>query len=666
MRRIAGSLALVALLWPASAAHSALGAPSATALAAAHTSYELRVKIDPEHHNLHVEGRMTIPAPLPQPLRIALSRSFPQPDLHIVDQDRIATTPVRLKQAWQSDQATAWELQLDAPRTDRSLVLAFSYDGGSKPGRIFAVAPAESYADGSSDPWYPQVRASDRESDVPNVTGVVNYEYSTGPALISSGRLITTSLKRVAGDDDYYIQEYRVDRPQPISFALGTFSLAHSKTVPQFELNYTTKRVDLDVRRDWVRAVLDRYVRWYGPFPHEAWRLVEVPVFSWGNDVDDLVPYGASLIDDWNDANFAHELSHPYWGGDYLANEGMATFAALETFEASQGAAAAERFRRTGAPGYFENASGLGYLKIAAAGFDSPLGVPAGTNGPAQNIDFGKGMFALDMLARTVGRDKFHAFLRTYWADQRAQEFKTFSWPGFFAALSKSTGRDMQYFYDEWFARGGAPEWTFAWHNDNRVVVGEVVQRGTPYSFDLPLEGRDQDGKLYATVMHVSGSRSTLRWALPAVMREVKDDPHYAILHWTPEYRTLATALVPFTRWNYKRYDGVDADLAASLAAVPKDDAFGTRFAIEYGWARIHIARGNWLEAQRLLNAALAEKVVRPESVPWAYIRLAQVEGELKNPPAQREALQHALAAARKYSDEAAAARATRQFAALN
>jgi len=49
--------------------------------------------------------------------------------------------------------------------------------------------------------------------------------------------------------------------------------------------------------------------------------------------------------------------------------------------------------------------------------------------------------------------------------------------------------------------------------------IGEVAQTGEPFTVDLPLEARDQDGKLYTTTMHVAGSRSTLRWPLPAVMR---------------------------------------------------------------------------------------------------------------------------------------------------
>jgi hypothetical protein len=612
---------------------------------------------------IHVSGEMTIPAPLPKTIRIALSRSFPKLELYARRQapmgPRVVNllSPIDLQPVGQTQFAQAWNLSLDpSVSRERSLTLTFYYGGGENAGRILAIGSNESYADGAADPWYPQVRTTENDADVPAAIGEVHYTFPAAKRLVSSGSL--------AEAKDGYAR-YSIQRPQPFSFALGSFQSVGSAGPTPFELNFLTRRPTDEQRRRWVKDVLERYVRWYGPYPHEAWRLVEVPVFAWGNDADDLVPYSTQLIEDWNDANFAHELSHPYWGGDYLANEGMATFAALETFEGSKGAAAAERFRRTGAPGYFENASGLGYLRIAAAGFDSPLGVPAGTNGAAQNVDFGKGMFVIDMLARTVGRDKFHAFLRSYWAEQRAQEFKNFSWAGFFTALSKSTGRNWQYFYDQWFSRGGAPDWTFTWHNENRVVVGEVVQAGEPFTFDLPLEGHDQDGHLYTTAVHVAGPHSTLRWTLPAVMREVKDDPHYTVLHWTPEYRALATALAPATRWNYRRYEGVDADLAAALAAVQRDDAYGTRFAIEYAWARTHIGRNNWSEAKRLLTDAMAERVVRTESVPYAYLSLARADSELKDVPAQRDALQRALAAARKYSDDAAAARAERQLAQL-
>jgi hypothetical protein len=143
-------------------------------------------------------------------------------------------------------------------------------------------------------------------------------------------------------------------------------------------------------------------------------------------------------------------------------------------------------------------------------------------------------------------------------------------------------------------------------------------------------------------------------------MIEVKDDPHYTVLHWTPEYRALANALAPFTRWNYHRYDSVIDDLTGSLTSVPGADKYGTRFAIEYAMARVQISQRKWDEAKRSLIAALAERTTRPESVPSAFLSLARVNGELKDIAAQREALQQALAAARKYSDESVTARAQR------
>ena len=237
---------------------------------------------------------------------------------------------------------------------------------------------------------------------------------------------------------------------------------------------------------------------------------------------------------------------------------------------------------------------GSGYLRIAAAGYDSPLALPARLNGAAQNVDFGKGTFVLDMLAREVGRNGFHAFLRSYFAAQRRKEFSDFSWPSFFAALSRATGRNMSYFYDEWFRRQGAPQWNLSWKRRGNAIEGALRQRGPIYRLRVPLEAIDQRGRVYRRALLVSQRTTRFAWRLPTAPVELRDDPRYTILHWTPEYRALATAVIPFTRWGYKPYDGVEADLARSLARVDRGDRYGLRFAVEYAWGRIEIRKSNW------------------------------------------------------------------------
>src|SRR5665213_695956 len=235
-----------------------LSAPAMSQLTAegTHTSYDLHVQINPDRNRLEVSGWLSIPAPLPHPLRIALSRSFPAPVLYVVNGDGAPAPPVHMQQAWQNDRVTAWDLELDLSRVNGPLVLGFNYSGGGRAGRIFGVTSGESYGDGATDPWYPQLRASEREDDVPNVTGNVWYEFPANQKLVSSGRF-TGGASTIA--------MYAIDRPQPISFALGAFQSATSPataSVPAFELNYIARRPDIGARRDWVRSVLERYVRW--------------------------------------------------------------------------------------------------------------------------------------------------------------------------------------------------------------------------------------------------------------------------------------------------------------------------------------------------------------------------------------------------------------------
>ena len=68
-------------------------------------------------------------------------------------------------------------------------------------------------------------------------------------------------------------------------------------------------------------------------------------------------------------------------------------------------------------------------------------------------------------------------------------------------------------------------------------------------------------------------------------------------------------------------------------------------------------------QAQRLIAAALQERVVRPELVPWAYLNLARVDSELKDHSGAHTALQRAFETARRGNDDAAAERVRRLLA---
>jgi len=65
---------------------------------------------------------------------------------------------------------------------------------------------------------------------------------------------------------------------------------------------------------------------------------------------------------------------------------------------------------------------------------------------------------------------------------------------------------------------------------------------------------------------------------------EVRLDPHYRVLHWTPEYAAEAAALVPDTRSRLMLQEGRAAEaetlLVHALAAVTEPDVCGATFLI--------------------------------------------------------------------------------------
>jgi len=116
----------------------------------------------------------------------------------------------------------------------------------------------------------------------------------------------------------------------------------------------------------------------------------------------------AGLDDPFNLAYYAHEISHSWWGnlitvrgqaGVYMLSEAMAQYGSLRAVEELEGVASAERYRRTGYPGYNTEQNALGYFKLAAAGLDTSAmrDLPPGTL--SHDIADMKGFLVWDMLS---------------------------------------------------------------------------------------------------------------------------------------------------------------------------------------------------------------------------------------------------------------------------
>jgi hypothetical protein len=304
--------------------------------------------------------------------------------------------------------------------------------------------------------------------------------------------------------------------------------------------------------------------------------------------------------------------------------EALAQYGSLRAVEAVMGHEAAERYRTDWGDGDF---SAAGYFRYAAAGYDQPLAdLPEAPDG--QRMMYVKGMLVWDMLSREVGRDRFRHAMRRLTTEHR---FASISWPLFWDSFARYAGRDLETFHDQWFARAGAPDWRVTWSDrgHSRGVEVTVTQRGTPFDVTADMLLIGAKGERYVRPVHLEGERTDLVFRPPFEVRDVVLDPEEHVLHWTDEYRTIASVMVPVTQALRQQLLGRGVDVRPAVteafSRVPAADHFGLKFMLHYRLAEALMQRGAPdADVGREFGLALENATRCTDRLPWVYFHLAR------------------------------------------
>lgn len=291
-----------------------------------------------------------------------------------------------------------------------SLQLRFAYGIAERRGDRFGLGDV-SFASSEAIAWYPRIESR-------RGTGALIFDVPAEYDVVSTGVRRTVS-KNGAGRARF---TFDVSNPTAFSFAIGKY-IVHQRTgaVP-ISLFTLSSRTNAEEHLALLERMLSVLVEEFGEYPHGELELVEVPDAQTGSafSLEGFVIVNSSQLDALNPALIAHELGHQWWAdslsprgeeGRFLLTEAMAQYGALRVVERLYGFEEASRFRRSGYPGYDFFQNGLGYLILAVAGADEPL-LTAGH--PLANS---KGFLVHDLLARTVGRDRFRTILRRFTSD---------------------------------------------------------------------------------------------------------------------------------------------------------------------------------------------------------------------------------------------------------
>jgi len=508
---------------------------------------DLSVKVQPDQRRLEASGTLRLPAAKEAREEVEFSLRADMADLRVeVLSPQACAGPADVRDRGSAGSGTDkdWTIRPRHPFPAGSdISLKFSYAGGKKQSLVFYLGREGCFAGGPNSAWYPNFSSG-------QYTGSLHFEVPKGLVVKATGNLV-----RTRDEADRTVFEFAVTQPSTFSFAVGKYLVhRHEGKVPT-TLYLLKDRPFAEKMVTGLGQVLDVLVPEFGPYPYgKEFAIVETPSpqsemsgFTGASLEGFMFVSRSSLRGGFNLALFGHEVGHQWWGnlvkhtgekGSNMLDEAMAQYGSLRCVEEIEGPEAAARYRWTGYPGYSNVQCGRGGLRLWATGRDHALeNLPSGSL-ISHNLADSKGFLVYHLLARTIGPDRFREALHQI---IKRHAGGTVTWQEFLQAVQEAAGRDMGWFYEQWFTRTGAPFLSLDWHQEGDKLRCTIAQEEPTYRLSIPIAVEFAGRPSVTHDVDVAGAKTQVVLPAPGRVSSVTLDPLHHVYHMTPAIKDELT-----------------------------------------------------------------------------------------------------------------------------
>jgi aminopeptidase N len=496
--------------------------------------YDMTIRIDPI--NRTIEGKSIITVTRPKELKLMLGSSF-EVTQALFNESALGTGRA------QSSQPHLWHIPFSFSSQHQFVIhwqgklapLDDSLDHRQTLNRPVAASSENGTFLPDASDWYPRV-----------VGGLARYKVKlqlpAGQRGLVAGRLI---------EENESAQDYQAsfEFPHPAEgidlmagpYVIETQAYQNINNRPIQLRTYFHPRIS-SLSRDYLDAV-KRYLTMYessiGEYPYTEFSIVSSPTPT-GFGMPTLTYLGIDVLQlpFIRDTSLGHEVLHNWWGNgvypDYRNgnwSEGLTTFMADYAYKERESSEAARDMR-------------LGWLRDFAA-LQPEQNVPltaftSRTHGASKIIGYNKAAMFFFMLRDHLGEAVFQRALQGLWATQR---FKVTSWQQVQKMFEIISGQSLDFFFDQWLNRSGAPAITIdevkSITTDSGHGLAITLHQSAPaYRLRVPLTIQTQQDT-QMRVLDLQQQQQTFTLPIPSKPAAVLLDPDLYV------FRQLAPGEAP-------------------------------------------------------------------------------------------------------------------------